>query len=289
MRVLVTGGSGFLGSRVVPLLVERGHRVTALARGEAPASRVRELGALPIWGDLDDLPSLDQAFADSEAEALVNLASLGFGHAPGIVSATEEAGIRRAVFVSTTAVVTTLDAPSKAVRLGAERAIETSGLSWTILRPTMIYGLPGDRNMDRLLRLLRWTPVVPLPGGGSRLQQPVHVDDLARAVVAALETPTSSGRFYDVAGPEPLTLREIVQQAAAAIGRRPRLLAIPLQPAVAAARLYGRLTPRPRLKPEQLKRLSENKSFAIDQARADLGYRPRSFREGIATEAALLV
>ena len=111
-------------------------------------------GATPLAGDLDDGAALAGIFARAGCDALVNLASLGFGHAPGIVRAAVRSGLDRAVFVSTTAVTTTLPARSKTVRLAAEDEIRSSDLSWTILRPTMIYGAAGDRNLSRLLVLL---------------------------------------------------------------------------------------------------------------------------------------
>lgn len=291
MNVLVTGASGFLGGHVVPLLTARGHTVTALARSSAAASRVLSLGATPVAGDLDDPASLDEAFSASGAEALANLASLGFGHAPAIVAAAEEAGLKRAVFVSTTAIFTTHDTGSRSTREAAEETIRASALVWTILRPTMIYGAPADRNMARLLRLVARSPVVPLPGGGRRLQQPVHVDDVAEAVVAALDPSAGAAshyQAYDIAGPEPLTFRRIVEEAAAAVGRRPRLVPVPLAAPVAALRLYERVARSPRLKAEQLERLAEDKAFDIGPARRDLGYDPRPFAHGVAQEAAMV-
>src|SRR6185436_9257337 len=114
-------------------------------------------------------------------ETLVYCASMGFGHVPPLVAALESAGVRRAVFVSTTAIYTSLPAPSKAIRLEAERLVQASSLDWTILRPTMIYGTPRDRNVSRLLRYLRRWPVFPVCGNA--LWQPVHVKDVAAAVV----------------------------------------------------------------------------------------------------------
>ena len=283
----MTGASGFLGRSVLPELIRRGHHPVGLARSRAAAQIVTSLGADVVWGDLDDPAGLDAAFGEAGADALANLASLGFGHAPGIAAAAEEAGISRALFVSTTAIFTRLEASSLATRTSAEATIEGAQLRWTILRPTMIYGRPGDRNMHRLLRFVRSSPLVPLPGGGHRLIQPVHVDDLAGFVAIALERTEAVGQSYTVAGPEALSLRQVVEAAGRAAGRRPLLVTVPLGGAVTAIRLYEKVTRNPRLKVEQLLRLDEDKAFQIEAAR-NLGFAPRSFAEGIAAEASLL-
>lgn len=286
-RAHVTGGSGFLGGFVIPRLRDEGFEVTALARSDTAARAVEALGATVVRGDLDDAHSLEAAFTSAAPGVLVNLASLGFGHAPTIVQAALTAGLRRAVFVSTTAIFTQLNAPSKAVRTAGERTIQASGLQWTIVRPTMIYGTPDDRNMWRLLRQLRRLPVVPMPGGGTHLQQPIHVADLAQAIVAALRTDVAIGKAYDVAGPEAITFRQIVGAAGAAVGRSPRALPLPARPIIrllARVERSGRALP---VKAEQIERLIEDKAFDISEAVADLGFAPRSFDEGIRAEAAM--
>lgn len=296
MRLLVTGGSGFLGGYVLAEAARRGHSCVALARSPEAARAVTAFGATPLAGDLDDGAALAEVFVGAGCDALVNLASLGFGHAPGIVRAAVRARLDRAVFVSTTAIATTLAAPSKAVRLAAEEEIRRSGLSWTILRPTMIYGAAGDRNLSRLLALLarlRRAPVprgmplaVPVPGGGLQLQQPVHVADLAAAVLAAAERPETAGRGYDVAGPEPLAFAVLLRTSAAAVGCRIRLVPVPLAPVIALTRGYERVSRRPRIRVEQWQRLAEDKAFHIDAAVRELDYAPRSFADGIRAEAA---
>jgi uncharacterized protein YbjT (DUF2867 family) len=300
VRLLVTGGSGFLGGYVLAEAARRGHSCVALARSPAAARTVAARGAVTLTGDLDDRSALTGVFESAGCDALLNLASLGFGHAPAIVGAATGAGLDRAVFVSTTAVTTALPARSKAVRLSAEQAIRSSGLKWTILRPTMIYGGPGDRNLCRLLTLLaraqRLTApgglpvplVLPVPGGGRRLQQPVHAADLAGAVLTAAERPETAGRGYDVAGPEPLTFADLLRVAAAAVGCRVKLVPVPLAPVIALTRGYERVSRKPRIRAEQWERLAEDKAFPIDAAARDLAHAPRSFAAGIRAEAALI-
>ena len=218
--------------------------------------------------------SLPRANAlDSASYSVAGLAG------PAIVAATQQAGIRRAIFVSSTAVTTSLAAPSKRVRLAAEQRIGESGLDWTILRPTMIYGAQGDRNLSRLLALLSRARMLPVPGG-RHLQQPVHVADVAGA-----ERAGAAGSCYDVAGPEPLTFAELLRISARAVASRTRFIPVPVMPLVAAARGYERLSRRPKIRAEQLLRLAEDKAFAIRDAERDLDYAPRPFAAGIRAEA----
>jgi uncharacterized protein YbjT (DUF2867 family) len=288
MRLLVTGGSGFLGAYVLDEARRRGHEVVALARSDTATAAVARHGAEPLSGDFDDPAGLPDVFSAARCSALLNIASLGFGHAPAIVAAARAAGVDRAVFISTTAVTTRLPARSRSVRLMAEEQIRESGLKWTILRPTMIYGAPGDRNLSRLLMLLPRVPVLPLPGGGRHLQQPVHVADAADAALSAVERSESAGSTYDIAGPDPLTFAELLRIAARTVGSQTRFVPVPLRPLVAAARGYELLAARPRIRAEQLQRLAEDKAFSIEDAARDLGYAPRSFAEGIVAEARTL-
>ena len=152
----------------------------------------------------------------------------------------------------------------------------------------MIYGAAGDRNLSRLLQVLTRARVLPVPGGGKRLQQPVHVADLADAVLSAAERPAAAGSCYDLAGPEPMRFADLLGTAARAVASPARFIPVPLTPTIAAARCYEALSPAPRLRAEQLQRLAEDKSFGIQEAVRDLDYAPRPFAESIGVEAAAL-
>lgn len=288
MKVFVTGGSGFVGRFTIPLLISSGHEVAALARSDIAAATVSRLGALPIHGNLDDASSLSNAFATGHYDILLNIASLGFGHAPTIVECAELSSFRQVVFVSTTAVETRLQSATKAVRLEAEEAITSSSLPWSIIRPTMIYGAPGDRNIERLLAALRRFPILLVPGNGKRLQQPVHVQDLAQVLVNAVGCSSIQGEIYNVAGPRPLTFNEIIDAARMAVSSKTKAIRVPLAPSIAIVRAYEKFSKTPRLRAEQLERLAEDKAFSIEAARADLGFSPRSLDAGVAQEARLL-
>jgi nucleoside-diphosphate-sugar epimerase len=282
MRVFVTGATGFTGSQVVPLLLKHGYQVRCLHRAGSDRSSLRQPEIEWVEGDLADTQTLAPSMKGTEA--LVNLASLGFGHADSIVSATQRAGIQRAIFISTTAIYTQLNAKSKSIRLAAEQAIQTSGLEYTILRPTMIYGGPRDRNMWRLIHFLRVSLVVPIFGDGNYLQQPIHVDDVAGAVIHCLSTERTIGKSYNIAGRHPISYNEVIDTVAMQLNKRVWKVHFSQKPAVFFLKLLERMhVPLP-IKAEQILRLNENKDFGYEAAKMDFGFNPMSFEEGIHLE-----
>lgn len=281
MKVLVTGATGFTGLYVVSLLLEHGINVCCFVRSESDLSFLPEGKIELVVGDLDNPGSLEDALTGMNA--LVNIASLGFGHAEGIVTAAEKAGIKRAIFVSTTAIFTQLNAPSKAGRLDAEKKITESGLDYTILRPTMIYGSSQDRNICRLIAYLKKYPILPVIGDGTYLQQPVYVGDVAQAIVRALLSEKSSRRAYNISGAAPLTFNEVIKTINMQLSRSVRAVHFPLGPAVAILSLIEKIITPP-IKAEQILRLNENKDFDHIDASNDFGFSPMSFQDGIKLE-----
>jgi nucleoside-diphosphate-sugar epimerase len=282
MRVFVIGGTGFTGSRIVPLLTKNGYQVRCLHRSTSNRSVLPQPEIEWVEGDLSDARALTASMRGTEA--VINVASLGFGHAASIVSAAQEAGIQRAIFISTTAIFTRLNARSKAVRVAAEQTIQESGLQYTILRPTMIYGSPRDRNIWRLIRFLRVSPLVPVFGDGSYLQQPIHVDDVAQAVVSCLENGRTVHKSYNIAGEQPLTYNQVIDTIAGLMNRRVWKLHLPSKLVVLLLQFFEGIHFQFPIKAEQVLRLNEHKNFKYEDARRDFGFSPLSFKEGIARE-----
>jgi len=282
MKVLVTGATGFTGSYTVPLLLDEGFQVRCLARHPSRKNVLSDQDIEWVVGDASDQASLVRAL--DEIDILVNIVSLGFGHASNIVHAAVKTGVSRAIFVSTTSLFTSLNAPSKAIRQAAEQEIARSGLAYTILRPTMIYGSARDRNMCRLVRYLRRWPLIPVFGDGHSLQQPVYVGDVASSLVKVLNVAQTVGKAYNISGAAPVTYNQVIDTISELLGRKVMRVHIPVGPVLAGLTILERIRIRLPIKAEQIRRLNEDKVFDYAEASRDFGYQPLAFREGLALE-----
>ena len=283
--IAVTGALGFVASHLIPRLQASGARVIAIVRPGRDASRLTGAGCTVREADLSSGGSLAGAF--DQAQSLVHLS--GIAQADWLVPALEAAGVRRAVFVGSAGVHTRLVSPGADAKRAGEARLRASALEYVILRPSMIYGTARDRNLVRLLRWIGRFPVVPVPGGGATPQQPVHVEDLCAAILAALERNAAARREYDLGGPAALSLAELVRESARALGRPVWLMPVPLGPAHQLARIARSVRAPFPVSPEQVLRLAESKAVDITPARVELGFEPRTFAAGIAAEASALL
>lgn len=284
MKVLITGATGLLGGALLDLLLAEDHEVRCLLREASPnASRLNPERVEIARGDAGSVEDLSQALAGMDA--LLHVA--GIEHTPPVIEAMERAGVDRLVLVGSTSAHSAYEFRS-GPRKRMEELVRESGLRWTIVRPAMIYGSERDKNVHRLLRFLDRSPIFPMFGSGDNLWQPVYYKDCAAGVFEALGRPATVGRSYDLPGAEPLTYRELVRAAAAALGRKPRIVSVPLEPARRVLRLaeLARL-PLP-VKSEQVLQLREDKAYPYERARRELDYSPRTFPEGVALEVSRL-
>lgn len=235
-----------------------------------------------VSGDVRDVPTVAASLAG--AEVLVHL--VGIREAPGIMEACRRAGHRRVVFINTTGIYSRYrEVAAEYVRI--EETILGSDLEYTIIRPTMIYGNHRDKNIHRLVKIVNRLPVIPIVGGGRGLMQPIYARDLAAVTARAALSPHVARRAYNVAGKEPLSYREVLQEIAAALGKKRYLVNVPYGLALAAGQV-GELFPCSLLTVERVQRLLEDKVFDYTEAARDLGFAPISFQEGIRLEVAAL-
>jgi nucleoside-diphosphate-sugar epimerase len=282
VKVLVSGGTGLLGQGFLRVLREASeHEARCLVR---PTSRTERLKGFELrYGDAEDADSMEKALRGTDA--FVHIA--GIEYTPQVLEAMHWAGVERLVVVSSTSAYSRFEFRS-APRLTNEALLPESGLRWTVVRPSMIYGTELDHNMHKLLRFLDRFPIFPLFGDGENLWQPVYYEDLARGMYAVLTKPRTEGEIYDLPGERPLPFIELVRTAAGALNKKVRIVHVPAEPVRRGLLVAERLRVPLPVKSEQVLRLREDKSYPYEKAREELGYAPRAFAEGIALEVGRL-
>lgn len=258
-RVVLVGGSGFVGSAIANRLSEAGVNVLVPTRR---SSRARHLLLLPtvevIEADVHDPAALTGLFEGTDAVvSLVGILHSRSGSPYGadfarahvelpkkIVAACRAAGVNRLIHIS--ALGADVDGPSEYQRSKAagEAAIRSTGadLGWTILRPSVIFGR-DDNFLNLFAGLASVFPVLPLAGAGARFQ-PVYVEDVAEVVWHCLVEAESEGQIFELAGPTVYTLRQLVEYVSALVGKPRPILPLPEGLAMLQARLME-LAPQP--------------------------------------------
>ncbi|OWY40550.1 NAD-dependent dehydratase [Xenophilus sp. AP218F] len=235
-NICLIGGSGFVGGYLAERLTRAGCRLRiATRRPERQKSRLATLpGAEMIQADVFQPAHLDRLLAGQDA--VVSMVGILHGSrrqferahvelTDAILQACARQGVRRLVHIS--ALGAAQDAPSDYLQTKAlaELAIRASGLDWTILRPSVIFGR-GDSFLTLFAQLLAALPALPLAGADSRFA-PIWVEDVASAVAACLDNSACIGQSLDLAGPEVYTLAELVRLTGRLTGRPRPIIPLP--------------------------------------------------------------
>ena len=268
--VTVFGGSGFIGRYVVQRLAHDGWTIRVAVRHPGRAKFLKPLGEIgqitPLCVPLQDAAAV--AAALSGADAAVNLVGVLFESgrqrfqavqaqgAGTVASAAAEAGVESLVQIS--AIGASPDSASAYARSKGEgeAAVRAAFPEAVILRPSVVFG-PEDGLFNRFAEMTRFSPALPLIGGGRTRFQPVYVGDVARAVVKALTDPACRGKVYELGGPKVYSLKELMELLLSAIGRKRLLVDLPFGLARLQAALLE-LLPQPPLTRDQVTLLRED-------------------------------
>ena len=276
MWVGVLGARSLVGECLLRRLAEDGFRVCALSR-TAPAHD----GGPVVWRQ-PDAAALDSL---GKIEFWICVAPIWV--LPGYFDLLDRVGARRVVALSSTSRYTKTDSADPAEVATAARLAQgedrlrawagSQGRASVILRPTLIYGLGRDKNIAEIARFIQRFGFFPLFGRARGLRQPVHVEDVAQACVAALQRATASNNDYNLSGAEVLEYREMVARVFRALGRRPRLLVVPLW-VFRAALVLMRVFPRyGHWSAAMAARMNRDLVFEHTGAARDLAFAPKCF------------
>jgi uncharacterized protein YbjT (DUF2867 family) len=237
MNVLVAGGTGFIGSRIVDaLLAKGGHRILVMTRN--PATARPKQGVEYVQGDVSDPASLEMATRGVD----VVVHAVQFPNHPvenprkgwtyqqvdgegtaRMVAAASKNGVKRFVYLSGAGTRPGRTEPWFKAKERAETAITSSGMEYVILRPSWIYG-PDDRSMNKFVAFVKYLPVVPVIGSGQERVQALAVADAGTVAAAAVDEPAATNRVFELGSRPPISMDEILRTIMRILGKQKPLI-----------------------------------------------------------------
>jgi NADH dehydrogenase len=266
VKVLVTGGTGFVGPKVVHALRTRGHDVRALVRKPERAKTLEAWGCELVQGDMSDADSLDRAVQG--CDAVVHLVAIIQG--PGVayrqimeqgtrdlVSAAGRAGTGRFVLMSAlgTGERNRELTPYFHAKWEMEQAVESSGLEHVVFRPSFVFGKDGGV-LPIFLRQVRLSPFTPVIGSGEERFQPIWAEDVGSFFAQAVDAPGAANRTFEIGGPEVVSWNEFYARVKRVLGIKRGTMHVPVGLARLGAAVIERL-PRAPVTRDQLTMLTE--------------------------------
>jgi uncharacterized protein YbjT (DUF2867 family) len=277
--VTVFGGSGFLGRHVVRALAKLGYRIRVAVRRPELAGFLQPLGQVgqihAVQANVRHAASVEAAARD--ADVVINLVGILFERGRQKFDAVQAVGaeavaLAAAAFGARMVHVSAIGADEHAAahyarsKAAGERLVLAAVPSAVILRPSVLFG-PEDDFFNKFAAIARFSPALPLIGGGHTRFQPVFAGDVASAVVAAIEGRAKDGEVYELGGPEVRSFKQLMQFMLATIERQRLLVPIPFALAKFQAGIL-QLLPKPLLTPDQVELLRRDVTVS-DQAKRE--------------------
>jgi 2-alkyl-3-oxoalkanoate reductase len=307
MKILVTGGTGFTGKALVKRLLDDGHQVVALDYKEGLKTReLADWGAEVVIGSVTDAAVVEKCMQG--VDVVQHLAAafremnvpeshyddVNVGGTKVVIAAARAAGVKKLIYCSTCGVHGNVENPpgdenspiepadyyQRTKYMAEPLVVEASknGLDATILRPAAIYG-PGDPERFQMIFRRVKKGKFPMIGDGSTLYHPLYIDNLVDALVLAMVPGKGTGEAYLIADEHYVPIRELVNEAARALGVDVKIQKIPTLPVVIAGHLCEKICKpfkiSPPIFPRRVDWYRQNRAFDISKAKRDLGYDPK--------------
>ncbi|MFQ5585433.1 MAG: complex I NDUFA9 subunit family protein [Thermodesulfobacteriota bacterium] len=291
--ILLTGASGFVGSNLARELLEKGERIGCLLREpKRPGHLAPAPGVEIVKGDVTDKGSILVALEGGSIDTVVHLVGILAEHGTqtfrrihveatrNMVDACQERGIKRYIHMSALGTREGALSEYHRTKWAAEEVVRSSGLNYTIFRPSVIFGRE-DKFTNLFAGIMKRSPLVIIPGSGRNRMQPLFIDDLIKAMVIAIKEGGHEGRVYEVGGPEQFTFYEIIDMIGKATGRRRFKVPLPMPLMRPAAVLAGIFISPPPITRDQLLMLEEDNVTEVNALTEVFGIAPTGFEEGM--------
>ncbi len=286
MKIFVTGITGHSGRFYTQRLAAEGSgdQFVCLVRETSNTDLLDSSGIdfTKAVGDLSDVDFMAEHMAG--CDMVLHIA--GIYQSINVINAALRAGVQNAIVVHTTGMYSRFkSASADYIKVEEEVLSHRDKINITVLRPTMIYGTSGDRNMYKLVNYLDRHSFFPVFGSGKNLMQPVHAKDLGDAYYDVIRNwDVCANRDYNLAGRDPIQYIEIIRTVERHLGTNTKNVKFPIWMSLLGAYVYNFLFSSAIISVEQVQRMMEDKAFPYDNARNDFGYLPMSFEDGIKGE-----
>lgn len=284
--VLLIGAASFLGPPVLKKLLENNYDINCLVRTDSDRSRLLDAArsaGKKITFSTGNLQSGDSIIsAIKKAKSAVYMVDLKYTHLlETFLHTIKLAGLKRVVFISSTTVLIPLECMVKKQKIYSENLIKNSGLDYTILRPSMIYGCPDDTNFSKMIRFIKKKGFFITFGSGNNLIQPIYIEDVADSIVSILDNKKTYQKIYNIAGKDPLKYNDMLDIVKSKLKKQFKVIKLPIKLSKLLISIYAKISKNPSLTPGQIERMAINKSYPYDKAREDFNFSPTSFEDGI--------
>lgn len=264
--ILVTGGTGFVGSHLVKRLALEKIKTRCLVRKRSNVERLKEHGIELAYGDLTDKESLKKALEG--VETVIHLigiivekkgATFEIIHTQGtsaLVEACKDGGVKRFIYISALGARENARSRYHRTKWEAEQAVIGSGMDYVIFRPSIMIG-EGGEFITMLSGIIQQAPVIPVIGEKSKVQ-PIYVENTADCIIRSLCEPKIRNRIFEIAGPEQMTYRDFFLTLADVLKIKKPVVGIPIWLMWPAAYIFERVMEKPPITTQQLIMLKED-------------------------------
>jgi NADH dehydrogenase len=284
--ILITGASGAMGSVLVKKLHEKGENIRACVMPGDPLVRRIETACEDIrYADIADAASMTGICKG--VTTVFHLAAIILSkdensfervNVQGTRNILEEAkreGVRHFIYISSASVVYPHPTPYSLSKRKAEEIVVNSGIPYTIIRPTLVYGKSGGLEFDKYLAYLQRFPIVPFIGKGNSLKRPVFVEDIISGLVAVQGQQNAYGKIYNFSGAESISMLDFSRLCLILLGCQNKpIVRLPIPLCMAIARIMGYLMKDPPLKWQVIAGITQDADLDPSLAIAEIGYNP---------------
>lgn len=289
--ILVTGGTGFVGSHLMKRLASERIQTRCLARKTSTIEKLKELGIEIAYGDIFDKESLKKAVEDVETVIhLVGIivekkgATFEMTHTQGtknLEEVSKAAGVQRFIYISALGARENARSRYHKTKWEAEQAVINSKMNYVIFRPSIMIG-EGGEFITMLSKIVRWAPIIPIIDGESKVQ-PIYVENTVDCIIKSLTDPKTTNRIFEIAGPDQITYKELFLNLMEVLDVHNPTLQIPITFMWPAARILEGVMEKPPITTQQLIMLQEDNICDISEMQEVFNLKLVPFKEALKT------